>query len=451
MVKFILFIIFIIIVLGYKRGFWFNQLILFFLIVLFIKNFVFRGDYYYLRIGIGYDLLSYIMILLRLFICVLIILASNKIYFSDRFKILFLFNLLILLMVLFLTFSIINLILFYLFFELSMLPVLLIIMGWGYQPERIQAGIYLLFYTLFASLPIIISLFYFYRLFNSLRFIYFINNLENNYIYICINVVFLVKFPMYFVHLWLPKAHVEAPIAGSIILAGVILKLGSYGVCRLIKIFLFRGLIINKFVIVIGLFGGGLVSILCISQMDIKALIAYSSVVHMRLVLAGIFTIRIIGLIGRMVLIIAHGLCSSGLFCLANIYYERSIRRRFYMNKGILSLLPRMSLFIFLFSVNNIAAPPSMNLLGEIILINRLVSWDYSIILVLFIISFFSAVYSLFIYVSIQHGGVYIGLYNFFEGKVREYLLLFLHWLPLNFFIIKGEIVSVWLYLNSLI
>ena len=179
---------------------------------------------------------------------------------------------------------------------------------------------------------------------------------------------------MYFVHLWLPKAHVEAPIAGSIILAGVILKLGSYGVCRLIKIFLFRGLIINKFVIVIGLFGGGLVSILCISQMDIKALIAYSSVAHMRLVLAGIFTIRIIGLIGRMVLIIAHGLCSSGLFCLANIYYERSIRRRFYMNKGILSLLPRMSLFIFLFSVNNIAAPPSMNLLGEIILINRLVS-----------------------------------------------------------------------------
>ena len=102
---------------------------MFLLIVLFIKNFVFRGDYYYLRIGIGYDLLSYIMILLRLFICVLIILASNKIYFSDRFKILFLFNLLILLMVLFLTFSIINLILFYLFFELSMLPVLLIIMG----------------------------------------------------------------------------------------------------------------------------------------------------------------------------------------------------------------------------------------------------------------------------------------------------------------------------------
>jgi len=94
----------------------------------------------------------------------------------------------------------------------------------------------------------------------------------------------------------------------------------------------------------------------------------------MRLVLAGIFSIRIIGLIGGMVLIIAHGLCSSGLFCLANIYYERSIRRRFYINKGIISLLPRMTFFKFLFRVNNMAAPPSLNLLGEILLIDRLVA-----------------------------------------------------------------------------
>jgi len=120
------------------------------------------------------------MIFLTLFICVLIIIARNKIYFLNNFKSLFLFNLLILPMFLFLIFSIINLILFYLFFELRILPALLIIIGWGYQPERIKARIYLLFYTLFASLPIIISLFYFYWLFDRLRFIYFVNNLDNN-------------------------------------------------------------------------------------------------------------------------------------------------------------------------------------------------------------------------------------------------------------------------------
>jgi len=421
------------------------------LILLFLRNFRFRREYYYLRIGMGSDLLSFIIILLSLFICVLIIIASNNIYFIKNYRVLFLFNLLVLLMFLFLTFSIINLMLFYLFFELRILPVLFMIMGGGYQPERIQAGIYLLFYTLFASLPIIISLFYFYQLFDRLSFIYFLNNLENNYLYICMNIVFLVKFPIYFVHLWLPKAHVEAPIAGSMILAGVILKLGGYGVCRLIKIFLFRGILINKFIIIIGLFGGGLVSILCVSQLDIKSLIAYSSVAHIGLVLAGIFNMRVIGLIGGIVLIIAHGLCSSGLFCLANIYYERSKRRRFYINKGIISMFPRIALFIFLFRVNNMAAPPSINLLGEIILINRLIAWNYISILILFIISFFRAVYSLFLYVNIQHGNLYSSLFNYFEGKVREYLLLFLHWFPLNFLILKGEVLTVWFYLNSLI
>ena len=107
--------------------------------------------------------------------------------------------------------------------------------------------------------------------------------------------------------------------------------------------------------------------------MDIKAIIAYSSVAHMRLVLAGIFSIWIMGLIRGMVLIIAHGLCSSGLFWLANIYYERSLRRRFYINKGIISLLPRMTLFIFLFRVNNIAVLPSLNLCSSCEILREIV------------------------------------------------------------------------------
>lgn len=108
----------------------------------------------------------------------------------------------------------------------------------------------------------------------------------------CINIVFFIKIPIYFVHLWLPKAHVEAPVSGSIILAGVMLKLGGYGLIRLIPIFIEIGIKINYIFIIISLVGGFIVSLICLRQTDIKALIAYSSVAHIGLVLRGIITLN---------------------------------------------------------------------------------------------------------------------------------------------------------------
>lgn len=158
------------------------------------------------------------------------------------------------------------------------------------------------------------------------------------------NLVFLVKIPIFFIHLWLPKAHVEAPISGSMILAGVILKLGGYGLIRLIKNFIFIGLNLNIYIRLIRLVGGFFVSLICLRQRDVKSLIAYSSVSHISLVLAGIITINLYGLFGSVIIIVAHGLCSSGLFCLANFNYERIRRRRFFLNKGFINLLPNLSL-----------------------------------------------------------------------------------------------------------
>lgn len=158
------------------------------------------------------------------------------------------------------------------------------------------------------------------------------------------------------------------------VLAGVILKLGGYGLMRLMRLFLTIGMQINYIIITIRIVGGVVVSLNCLRQTDIKALIAYSSVAHIRLVLRGIITINCWGICGALVLMLAHGLCSSGMFCLANISYERLLRRRLYLNKGLLNLIPGISLWWFLFSCCNIAAPPSINLLGEIILINRLIS-----------------------------------------------------------------------------
>lgn len=121
--------------------------------------------------------------------------------------------------------------------------------------------------------------------------------------------------------------------------------------------------------------GGGLVRLICLRQSDIKALIAYSSVAHMGLVLCGLVLFNWWGLRGAISVIIGHGLCSSGLFCLANMVYERLGRRSILVSKGLLNLMPRLALWWFLLRIGNIAAPPRLNLLGEISLITSVFSW----------------------------------------------------------------------------
>lgn len=269
--------------------------------------------------------------------------ARFKLYYLNKFRNLFILNLLFLLLCLVLAFSSLDILYFYVFFEIRILPVLLIIIGWGYQPERIQAGIYLVFYTLFVSLPLLLGIFYIYNVFYSFRFIYF-NELGLIIIYFLIILAFLVKMPIFIFHLWLPKAHVEGPVSRSIILAGVILKLGGYGLIRLIKLILIVSLKINLIWIILSLVGGRLISLICLHQIDMKLLIAYSSVVHIALVIGGIFTLTYYGFIGRLILIIGHGLCSSGLFVLINLIYERLGRRSLIINKGLINLLPNLSL-----------------------------------------------------------------------------------------------------------
>nr|AML26485.1 NADH dehydrogenase subunit 4 [Staphylinidae sp. BMNH 1274658] len=448
--KFLFMLIFMIPLSLVKKSFWLNSFL--FLIMSFIfMNFI-EFTFLMNSVGLGFmcDLLSYTMIILSFWVCSLMILASGKIYNLNYHYNLFLVVMLMLMISLFLAFSSTNLFLFYLFFEMSLIPTLLLVIGWGYQPERLQAGNYLLFYTLFASLPMMIFMFVYYSINNSLNLYFLDFYFESFLMFSFMNLVFLVKMPMFFVHLWLPKAHVEAPVSGSMILAGVMLKLGGYGLLRTMKIFIFFNNKINYLFISISLIGGLIVSLICLRQSDIKSLIAYSSVAHMGLVLSGIMTLNSWGFYGSLVMMLAHGLCSSGLFCLANISYERLNSRSIFLSKGMINIMPSLSLWWFLFCSSNMAAPPSFNLLGEILLLNSVISWSYYSSFMLIFISFFSAVYSLYLYSFTQHGMIYLGLYSFYLGNLREYLLLILHWLPLNLLVLKSEIFCNWICLNSL-
>nr|WHE42555.1 NADH dehydrogenase subunit 4 [Habroloma sp.] len=444
MMKFLFMLIFMMPISFIKKYFWLIQFYFFILFYLFLISF----SYNYLIVNISYflgvDLLSYLMILLSLWICSLMVLASSKLFKINFYCNLFLITILFLLISLFLTFSSLNLFIFYLFFEVSLVPTLLLILGWGYQPERLQAGIYLLFYTMFASLPMMISIFYIYYYSMSLDF-YYLKTIDSGFLFFCLNFVFFIKLPMYFVHLWLPKAHVEAPVSGSMILAGVMLKLGGYGLIRLLMIFSGLLNLFNFVFISLGLLGGVFVSLICLRQSDVKSLIAYSSVAHMGLVLGGIMTFSYLGFCGSLIMMIAHGLSSSGLFCLANIVYERIHSRSLFIVKGLMNLLPSLSLWWFLLSACNMASPPSLNLLGEIMLINSLVSWSSYCMIFMMLLSFFSACYSLYLYSYTQHGKLWSGLMSFSSTNILEFLLLTLHWLPLNILILKGDFVSLFI------
>nr|YP_010446980.1 NADH dehydrogenase subunit 4 [Loxocera lunata]UTM10345.1 NADH dehydrogenase subunit 4 [Loxocera lunata] len=426
--------------------FWMVQNMLLLISFIFIMFYNYNNYFMNISYFMGCDLVSYGFILLSMWICSLMLMASGMLNKYSNFSNLFLLNMLFLLLFLILTFSSMNLFMFYFFFESSLIPTLFLILGWGYQPERLQAGIYLLFYTLLVSLPMLVGIFYIYINIGSLNF-YLMMNMFNNseLLYFSMIMAFLVKMPMFLVHLWLPKAHVEAPVSGSMILAGIMLKLGGYGLLRVMSFIQLINMKMNYIWISISLTGGFLISLVCLRQTDLKSLIAYSSVAHMGIVLSGLMTMTYWGICGSYTLMVAHGLCSSGLFCLANISYERLGSRSLLINKGLLNFMPSMTLWWFLLSAGNMAAPPTLNLLGEIFLLNSIVSWSYLSMIMLSLLSFFSAAYTLYLYSYSQHGKIFSGNYSFSMGKIREYLLLFLHWLPLNLLIMKSEICSLWL------
>nr|YP_010957013.1 NADH dehydrogenase subunit 4 [Bembrops anatirostris]WMY90197.1 NADH dehydrogenase subunit 4 [Bembrops anatirostris] len=350
-----------------------------------------------------------------------------------------------------LAFSATEIIMFYVMFEATLIPTLIIITRWGNQTERLNAGIYFLFYTLAGSLPLLVALLLLQNNAGTLSLLTLqysdplqLTSYADKLWWAGCLLAFLVKMPLYGVHLWLPKAHVEAPVAGSMILAAVLLKLGGYGMMRMLVVLEPLTKELSYPFIIFALWGVIMTGSICLRQTDLKSLIAYSSVSHMGLVVGGILIQTPWGFTGALILMIAHGLTSSALFCLANTNYERTHSRTMLLARGLQMVLPLMTTWWFIASLANLALPPLPNLMGELMIISSMFNWSWWTLVLTGAGTLITASYSLYMFLMTQRGPLPAHIIALDPTHSREHLLIALHLLPLLLLILKPELIWGW-------
>nr|UQJ78928.1 NADH dehydrogenase subunit 4 [Rasbora cephalotaenia] len=346
-----------------------------------------------------------------------------------------------------------EIIMFYIMFEATLIPTLIIITRWGNQAERLNAGIYFLFYTLAGSLPLLIALLLLQQTTGTLSMLILqysqplaLDSWGHKIWWAGCLIAFLVKMPLYGVHLWLPKAHVEAPVAGSMVLAAILLKLGGYGMMRMMIVLdAFNKELAYPFII-LALWGIIMTGSICLRQTDLKSLIAYSSVSHMGLVAGGILIQTPWGFSGAIALMIAHGLTSSMLFCLANTTYERVHSRTMILIRGLQMIFPLTATWWFIANLANLALPPLPNLVGELTIITTMFNWSPWTIALTGMGTLITASYSLYMFLMTQRGQMPSHVMNLQPYHTREHLLMALHLIPIILLVAKPELLLGWCY-----
>jgi len=409
------------------------SLVMFILFDFSSKQFQFIEEHYqvsYFDVYLGVDGLSIYFILLTTIIMPVAILSNwNSIQSQNVLS--FVVIMLLLETLLLAVFLVLDVLLFYIFFE-SILPPLFLLIGLFGSSNKVRASFYLFLYTLLGSLFMLLSIIVMSSImgttdFDALSKANF-SYITQLFLFYGIFIAFAVKTPVIFLNTWLLKAHVESPLSGSIILAGIVLKLSLYGIFRLMLPLLPKASLNFTYIIyVIGVITIIYASFSTLRTIDIKELIAYSSVSHAAVYLIGAFSNTIQGIEGAIVLGLAHGFVSPGLFiCAGGILYDRSSTRLITYYRGMAQIMPIFSILFFILSLGNSGTPLTLNFLGEFMSLygafERMpilgILASTSIVL--------SAAYTIFMYNRIAFGGSYSVYFveNIGDVTRREFILL---------------------------
>ena len=376
---------------------------------------------------LGVDGISGSFLLLTAFLIPLCILYSwNQFFYVFKELVMLLF---IIEFMLFCFFLVLDLIFFFIFFESVLIPMFLLIGCFGSRKRRIHATFQFFLFTMFGSFFMLISflLIYFHEGSTDFQIFYeavFSYELEI-ILWICLFFSLAVKIPLFPVHIWLPEAHVEAPTIGSVILAGVLLKMGSYGMLRfLIPTFVFSTYFFSPLVFILSFLSIYYISLITFSQIDLKKLIAYSSVSHMGFVTVSLFTYNIQGVEGSVFLMLSHGIVSSLLFFLIGMLYDRYKTRILFFYSSLNSFMPIFCFSFFIATLANVGFPGTSSFIGEFLIMISFFGFN-KIAFIFNSLSFFvTAVYGFWLYNRICFGSVLLE-YRFSDITKREFFIIF--------------------------
>lgn len=392
------------------------------------------------------DGLSLLFLVLTIFLITLIISLG---YVSVRFRLReYYFYFLILQLFLLNFFLINNLVFLYIYFEGVLIPMFLIILIWGSRKRKIHASFIFFFFTFIGSLLMLLGICWLILNIQHMDLIYLKNNLhlislEQKILWFLFFIAFAVKIPMYPFHTWLPEAHVEAPTGGSIILAGVLLKLGIYGLLRIILPLLPVGSeVFSGIVWVLGFISLIYISLIIMQNTDLKKIIAYSSIAHMNFAVLGLFVFNNFGIQGAIFTLLSHGIISSMLFFCIGILYERYGERNLLYYTNIGQLMPLFSVFLFFAIIGNMGVPGMSSFIGEFLLLLSLSYTSYVLMLVLSLSLFLTMIYSIWLFNRIVFGFIITKNLRKYKDIIRlEWIIVLIFSIVMIIFGINPQVI----------